>query len=459
MSFRKRMLAGSGRAPLYLIIGAAALLGALLAAYNRQVNPSWSRWQDDPQVRLITPTLHGEAELCLTCHEGIEQISDSHPVDTFGCVVCHGGDRLSLDQEVAHDSLFGTEANPGNPADLSVVEVSCGSVDCHSGDVANDRDHIERVTRSVHTSYAGAINRLLDLNGLAQDGVYYGNIAVSDEEVVDPAAVEALRRFDPDDFDDPAVTQFAEECLECHVASQTTIDEPYYHRGTGCSSCHLVYTRSGLYQGDDPTLSLTESGHAATHELTTAIPYATCNHCHNRGSHDLEALTFTPRSDLDEIEALSGSERRMAELYTADSTHYAVCQYELECIDCHTANEVMGDGDIYTNQADARQVECRTCHGTLEESPPTVTLEDPNDVAFRRARLNPFYDVFVGNTVLLSPDGEAMGHIRVENDLYSLASKVGSATYLIPQVMGSNCEQDVERQAAADCQECHTYVP
>jgi hypothetical protein len=459
MSFHKRKLAGSVGVPITLIIGTVALTGALLAAVNRQVNPAWSRWQDNPQVRLITPTLNGEAELCLTCHNGIEQISDSHPVDTFGCVVCHGGDRLSLDEEVAHTGLIGSEANPGNPADLSVVEVSCGSVDCHSGDVANDRDHIERVTRSVQASYAGAINALLDLNGLAQDGVYYGNLAVSDEDVVSPAAVEALRRFDPESFDNPAVTQFAEECLTCHVASQTVTDEPYYHRGTGCSSCHTVYARNGLYQGSDPTLSQTETGHAATHELTTAIPYTTCNHCHNRGTHDLETLTFTPRDDLDGVEALSGSERRMAELYTADSTHYAVCQYELDCIDCHTANEVMGDGDIYTNEADARRVECRTCHGTLEESPATVTLEDPNDVAFRRARLNPFYDVFVGNTVLLSPDGDAMGHIRVENDLYSLSSKVGGPTYLIPQVMGSGCEQDVERQRAADCQECHTYEP
>ena len=63
MSFHKRKLAGSVGVPITLIIGTVALTGALLAAVNRQVNPAWSRWQDNPQVRLITPTLNGEAEL------------------------------------------------------------------------------------------------------------------------------------------------------------------------------------------------------------------------------------------------------------------------------------------------------------------------------------------------------------------------------------------------------------
>ncbi|HEC22162.1 MAG TPA: hypothetical protein ENI95_04520, partial [Chloroflexi bacterium] len=98
MSFRElASLALRSRA--HVLVGTLALLAALFAAIHRQTTPPWSRYQDDPQVRLITPTLTGEPELCLTCHEGIEQISDSHPTDVFGCVICHGGDRLSLDEE------------------------------------------------------------------------------------------------------------------------------------------------------------------------------------------------------------------------------------------------------------------------------------------------------------------------------------------------------------------------
>ena len=460
MSFRElASLALRSRA--HVLVGTLALLAALFAAIHRQTTPPWSRYQDDPQVRLITPTLTGEPELCLTCHEGIEQISDSHPTDVFGCVICHGGDRLSLDEEAAHETLIGSEAAPGNPSDLSVVEVSCGGTDCHSGDVANARDHIERITRNVHTTYAGAINRVLDDRELRPAGTYYGTVSVRDPDVQHPNAVAELLQFLPESFETPEVTRFASECLTCHIASQQASDtsEEGYYGGTGCASCHMLYTRSGLYQGGDPTIRHDEPGHVATHEMTVAIPYTTCNRCHNRGSYDVAALTFTPRDDLTGVDTLPAAERRIREMYAPGSTHFALCQYELDCIDCHTASEVMGDGDIFTSQADAQRIECRSCHGTIDEGPPTVTLEDPDDIAFRRARLNPFYDVFLGNTVLLGPDGEAMGHVRVENDLFSLVSKTSGAAYLIPQVRGSECEQQSDQQAASYCQECHTYVP
>ena len=50
-----------------------------------------------PAPKSITPTLTGKPELCLTCHDGIEEISASHPQESFGCVSCHGGNALALD--------------------------------------------------------------------------------------------------------------------------------------------------------------------------------------------------------------------------------------------------------------------------------------------------------------------------------------------------------------------------
>lgn len=184
----------------------------------------------------------------------------------------------------------------------------------------------------------------------------------------------------------------------------------------------------------------------ATHQLTVAIPSSTCNRCHFQGTYDAASLTFTPRADLSDPNAPT---------FGDDPNHFLSYQEELDCIDCHTASEVMGDGDIYLAQEDVPRVECRTCHGTLEEPPEMVTLEDINDVAFRRAQLNPFYDVYYGNVVLAAPDGEVLGHTRVEGELVSLNSKTSSTTYLIPQVYGSACEQDPEKQSAEDCRECH----
>jgi hypothetical protein len=313
------------------------------------------------------------------------------------------------------------------------------------------------VTRSLHTTYAGGISLTLSTLGVDTADVHYGLAAAADDSIINPLGVAGLTSaLDTPGL--PDLSQFEENCGGCHNWTAQVTDQPYFYRGTGCAACHVLYTEGGLYQGGDPTLSQTEPGHAASHQLTVAIPFTTCNHCHNRGAYDVAALTFTPR-DLSGAQGLPASQARAAELYPQGSTHYAICEYRLDCIDCHTANEVMGDGDIYLSQQDAVRVRCRTCHGTLEEPPQTVTLDDVNDLAFRRATLNPYYDVFVGNTVILGPDGEPMEHTRVEGDLFSLVGKATGSTYLIPQVYGSQCEQDTDRQAATDCQECHVYDP
>ena len=60
----------------------------------------------------LTPGQTGQAEVCLTCHLGMEGTSASHPVEAFGCVSCHGGQRLALDKDAAHTGLVG-DGNPG----------------------------------------------------------------------------------------------------------------------------------------------------------------------------------------------------------------------------------------------------------------------------------------------------------------------------------------------------------
>ena len=61
----------------------------------------------------LIPTLTGKVEYCLTCHSDLPEISKSHPVKTFGCVICHGGEPLALDATLAHSTLRGG----ANPAD------------------------------------------------------------------------------------------------------------------------------------------------------------------------------------------------------------------------------------------------------------------------------------------------------------------------------------------------------
>ncbi len=419
-----------------LILGSLALAAALGVAEWRQSNPPWTKYQPGGQVRTLVPTINNEPELCLTCHNGIEEISASHPVDVFGCVSCHGGDGLSLNMTEAHAGLLGPG---GNPADLSVVEQTCGTSDCHGGDLATNRNHIVRVQHSLQATYAGAINAVLKANGLDDPptGINAAQAAVYDK----PNTLTALAAFDPTTYDHPAVSAFAEKCLTCHINAQP-LAGPGYYRGTGCAACHVPYSTEGLYEGGDPTIKRDEPGLPALHKLTLLMPTSQCARCHGQGAYSVDAVTFTPRDPAAPFNP-----------HRADTA--ALCERELDCIDCHNAAEAMGDGYIYPNIAASPLVACKTCHGTLDEPPSLITISDPNDPAFRRDKLNDNYSLHEGDTVIQAPNGEALGAVRFEDNRLVLTSRVTGKTYFVPPVQGSACKQNVEQQDAQSCRECH----
>jgi hypothetical protein len=428
-----------------LAYAALLLLAVVVVALVREVG--------SPAPKSLTPTLTGQPELCLTCHEGIEEISASHPVATFGCVSCHGGNALALDQDLAHATLRGGR----NPSDFSVVEASCGGSDCHSGSAEDQRDHIHRAMTSVQATYAGAIAQVRRAFGAQPDDVArFGIFAIADDAVIAEHAVPGLAQFDPAALGDPQpVRDFAANCLHCHLSAQPVM-QPYHYRSTGCAACHSLYGSDGLYRGGDPSISQTEPGHPAAHRLTTAIPYTTCNACHNRGNYSLRQMAFLPRDDL----PVSGAplpENRLHDYYQPIG-QFTKCEWELDCIDCHTSTEAMGDGDLHSSKFDIQYVQCKTCHGTLTEPPQTATIADPNDVELRRAQLNGHYPLQVGDTVVLTERGEKLGAVRLVDGKFVQTLKVSGQAMDIPLVMGSACQQQPDRQASRDCHECHAYA-
>ena len=416
-----------------LLLGALAVAIALGFAEWRQANPPWAAYQASPEIRVITPAISEKPELCLTCHFGIEEISKSHPVDVFGCVSCHGGDPLSLDEAVAHQSLRGPG---GNPADLSVVEQSCGTSACHGGDMSSNRNHIARVKLSLHATYAGAINSALQAQSLA--GPLYG-VSAAQAVLYGPTdTVDTLAGFEPSAFSHSAITAFADDCLACHLGAEPTA-APNFYRGTGCAACHTPYADGGLYSGGDPVIPKDEPGRPARHALTLIMPSTQCSQCHARGAYSIETMTFTPQDD--------------------DQPHAdpvaVLCERELDCIDCHNAAETMGDGHLYPNLDASPVVECNTCHGTLDEPPSLMTLADPNDPAFRRDLLNDNYTLKEGDTVVRTPNGEALGAVRWQDGRLVLTSRITGKTFLVPPVQGSACQQNPDQQEARTCRECH----
>ena len=411
-----------------IVIASALLLLTLLAI----------AWQENWRVKpvALTPALTGQVEYCLTCHGDLPEISKSHPVKTFGCVICHGGERLALDANLAHSSLRGGK----NPADFSVVQASCGGTNCHSDSAASHNDQIQRATTSIQATYAGAIASIRYSFG-AQPDLTARLAATAIQDLQSTSGVTSLAAFDPSLETIPAVQTFGQNCLNCHLSAQPMQTGGRYDHFTGCSACHSLTQSTDLTSSD--TLTATQ-----IHKLTTAISYTQCDTCHNRGNYDLRTITFQPRQD--------NPSDRLHDFYQPIA-QFTKCEYTLGCIDCHTRIEAMGDGNLYSNKKQIQYIQCKTCHGTLTELPQTLVLTDPNDIVFRQALLNPVVDLKLGDTLLVTEKGESLWNTRLLPDgTYELMGKATGQVFHFKPVMGSGCTQDPNDQGSASCHKCHS---
>jgi len=459
------------RALLFFLSSAALLIAFLLAG---QRGEAWQTYQraylaaagqgGPPTLRQVTPHLdrngqptdHAEPELCLACHLGLAEISPSHPVETFGCVLCHDGNGLALDAGQAHEGLI------ANPSDLRVAGEKCGQKGCHGGYTDPSRNHVARVTHSLQATYAGAIAQVRYTFGIQHTlQPLFGVIEATDTAPLS-GTVSSLAAYSVDRQTAPVAEQeFAQNCLQggCHLTADPA-DIPYRYRATGCAACHVLYNDDGLYRGADPTLSRSEPGHAAAHRFTTAIPFGQCNHCHNRGNYSLRTMKFTPRPDLPPagppISAQMPDEGRRRLAYYQPISQFTRCEWELDCIDCHTQGEAMGDGHLWPDEKQMEYVRCQTCHGTLDELPATVRITDTNDLAIRQAQRNGHYTVQVGDVVLLTARGEKLGNVQLRNGRLLQFAKVTGQQFEVPLVKGSACQQRSDQQEAKFCHRCHS---
>jgi hypothetical protein len=411
-----------------IVIASALLLLTLLGI----------AWWDGHRVKPIAliPTLTGKVEYCLTCHSNLPEISKSHPVKTFGCVICHGGEPLALDANLAHSTMRGG----ANPADYSVVQASCGGANCHSGAAATFSDDIQRSTTSIQDTYAGAIAIMRYSYG-AQTSLQaqYGTSAIQDP--LSTSGITSLKMFDPQIETNPELQLFGQNCLTCHLSAQPLQNGGRYDHFTGCAACHTPTQAPNLTSVNTKTATL-------VHQLTTAIPYTQCDACHNRGNYDLRTMTFQPRTDT--------ATTRLQDYYQPIA-QFTICEWTLDCIDCHTRTEAMGDGSLYSSKLDIQYIQCQTCHGTLTSLPLTRTLTDPNDLAFRLAQLNPVVNLQLGDTILVTDKGEPLWNTRVlPNGTYQLVGKATGQVFTFKPVMGSGCLQDPNNQSSASCHQCHS---
>lgn len=425
-------------------------------------------------INLVLPD--GKVERCQTCHIGIEEISNSHPSNTVGCAVCHGGNPLSLDETTAHAQMLGG----GHPGSLTSASLSCGGIGangvaCHSGNHEPEENLVDLVKTSIMSTKAGELSVVRMTFGLDKTkevpGLTKGQVAYLYPSPLQGRANEG---------------SFQQNCLsQCHqsggelpapLAQGTPITSKSPRegvsqsknmsksndkiQGNGCEACHVLTNPTHTYIGEDTTIKGNQGSHGMVHSITTQIPYTQCNQCHNQGSHDPIKMEFSVRSDMTKvIRGWTAGDLTWADRlsdYYLPGELFARCEVSLDCIDCHTRQDVMGDGEFYTSQHDAVHIQCLDCHGTKVQLPLTKQVENPNDLMFQEHITNPEFPVLkIGDEIVMTTKGEELPFLRHNGDTWIQTSRVTGKTFNIPLVLGSSCQQTIDQQGADSCHKCH----
>ncbi|PID72006.1 MAG: hypothetical protein CSB34_04010 [Desulfobulbus propionicus] len=265
-----------------------------------------SRQQTEPSPTL---QLHKTAQImgCKGCHP--EVVLDTN--HALSCVSCHQGNNETTDMTVAHEGLV---AHPAHPEHM---EHTCGS--CHP-------QQIQSITDSIHFTLQHKINQTRAHFGINPRLISLADIPIQSEITTKTQLVEDMLR---------------RRCLRCHLFSPGD-DYPYVSHGTGCAACHLSFTQSKLdsHRFIKPTLKQCQSCHYGNY---------VGNDYSGGFENDYNWEYRTPYAVRKPYLRPFGVEQQNL----AADIHF---QRGLDCIDCHTTHETLGEPT------------CLTCHNAPQES-------------------------------------------------------------------------------------------
>ena len=544
---------------------------------------------DYPWVK-ISSYKNRTVERCITCHDGISSVSSSHPPE-FGCAICHGGEPESVDKNQAHATLiYDPQAGTGkrNPSSLSVVEQSCGQLYCHSGHIREDRNHIQRLNKSMMNTLAGMISGLrYQWAGQSKKTARYAKRAISDKDGNIPHEWGALEKLDklpyfsyldiPESDKNtiqpiskhPSDRLLRQKCFQCHIDSPPP---PGQYRSQGCAACHFAYSKTGLYEGNDPTISKTQPGHAKLHQIQALPKRKICVQCHQRFSiqtlgnepspvkniivgpinqneeaKNTSEETLQQQAEVEQQQVSEGFSAMMnnEELLTVESqkednksaeeeelppvkniivgpinqneeaknTSEETLQQQaeveqqqvsegfsammnneelltvesqkednksaeeeelslftgkgnvqidvhtargLDCIDCHTQRDIMGDGNLYSKQHQAVEIRCETCHGNDSTYPMISKVTELDDAVIRLSKHYKGKPNSVGDWMAVSKRKKRMTNVKVQNGKMVTIGKRSGRVYNIPLLRNKQIHFIPQHQSRLECTACHS---
>jgi len=370
---------------------------------------------------------------CTFCHQGLEPASASHRL----CVDCHGGDPQAEDKEASHRFMYG----PKNPSDPKFWEQTCGK--CH-------KYQLERVKANIMYTNTGMIKNI-QKTWEGEDGELYG----TRPELVFSDKGHLLKIKSVIQLDNLSGELYRKFCSLCHLAREANHKYRASH-SSGCAACHFTYNDTATYQGEDSTIK-GKWPYSADHKLAALPGNDVCFRCHNRsgrialsyqGLYDGNNSMVPTRQGLPGPQMISGA--RNVTHITAD-VHFVV---GIECIDCHTSRDVMGDGYAYENMYFQTETGCADCHGTGIRRPAFQKIIRENDEAVRESKSYQ-RQMKPGMKMVKTGKGRKYSNVFYEYGTVYVQGKRSGKLYKSPVITGTP-EHTIVGHERMECYACHS---
>lgn len=375
-----------------------------------------------------------DLEQCLSCHKGIEHTSPSHS----GCVSCHGGNPKAKTKNEAHSGIYGL-SNRSYP---SRWESGCGP--CH-------RSQLERMQSSQMFTAAGMIAQTQATWEGETPGTRYGSQATE----LYGTDGKPLKQQDVAQLDNLSGELYRKFCARCHVARH---QDPGNGAGNpaGCAACHFPYAAQATYNGGDPTMR-GRSPHGSSHAMHTLPSLQSCAQCHHRSGRT--ALSYQGLMDGNngmvptrngQPGPVRGSDLRNF-THIAPDIHYTA---GMDCIDCHTSRETMGEGYASAGMHGQLEVTCEDCHGSVDSPPRYRAILRENEDPVRESRSYPL-QMRPGMEMILTSKGRPFSNVfHVDGNVVVQVKQSGRL--LRSKIITGTPEHTVAGHGRLTCTACHS---
>jgi hypothetical protein len=356
-------------------------------------------------------------EGCVFCHAKVNDPDLSHPVSAFGCYSCHLGNPYSIDKKRAHFAIV------RNPGDLRIVERTCGRPGCHP-------DIVTRVKNSVMATNIGILDTIQ---------FHWLNIKRAGTEVRGLIGENPPYNL--------AIDNYRKMCGGCHLWKERG-DRPgeIGLRGGGCSDCHVL---------DEGKKGVVEGKRFDHPKMTIRIPSENCVKCHNRSARiglsyfgRLESAGYGTPYEGRDLSARRLSGNRFF-LHLEADIHFS--KAGMECIDCHTAIGVMGDGRRYHEMKEQLDITCEACH-----IPRISVVSDGECLAKRLVSLNKKIPKIESDMIAYSKRGTPIYNLRKQGEKLIFFRKMDGHGIEMKKTSSNEPHHSLQGHNRLSCQACHS---